>query len=68
MIFLAGAEVANFVSHLDGFLESTAVDLLLNVHVSNNSAGRSNSEGKWENCSQEWDSWCKIHFGYLVEE
>lgn len=45
MTSLPGAEVANFMSHLDNFLENTVVELLVNVHVDNSSTGRSNSWG-----------------------
>lgn len=55
MTFLPGAEVANFMSHLDNFLENTVVELLVNVHVGNSSTGRSNSGVIWKNCSYERD-------------
>lgn len=43
MTFLPGAEVANFMSHLDNYLENVFLELLVNVHVDNSSTGRSNS-------------------------
>lgn len=43
MTFLPGVEVANFMIHLDNYLENTFLELLVNVHVDNNSSGRSKS-------------------------
>lgn len=45
MTFLPGAEVANFMSHLDNYLENVFLELLGNVHVDNSSTGKSNSGG-----------------------
>lgn len=41
--FLPGVEVANFMSHLDNYLENIFLELLVNVHVDNSSSGRSKS-------------------------
>lgn len=53
MTSLPGAEVANFTSHLDNFLENTVVELLVNVHRGNSSTGRSNSGVMGKKCSYE---------------
>lgn len=42
MTFLPGAEVANFMSHLDNYLENVFLELLGNVYVANSSTGKSN--------------------------